>query len=58
MKHTVIELKNGQFEYRLIFDLGNKNKLPRKNLLTVVKLQNLVEKCCNVWKIYTTLQTF
>ena len=37
--------------YRLTFDLVNKNEVPGKNLLKVVKFQNLVEKCCNVWKI-------
>ena len=33
------------------FDLDNKNEIPGKNLLKVVNLQNLVEKCCNVCKI-------
>ena len=37
--------------YRLIFDLVNKNEIPEKNLLKVVKFQNLVEKCCTVSKI-------
>ena len=37
--------------YRLTFDLDNKNEIPGKNLLKVVKFQTLVEKCCNVWKI-------
>ena len=37
--------------YRLIFDVVNKNEIPEKNLLKVVKFQNLVEKCCNVSKI-------
>ncbi len=37
--------------YRLIFDLVNKNKIPGKNLLKLVKFQNSVEECCNVWKI-------
>ena len=30
--------------YRLIFVLVNKNKIPGKNFLKVVKFQNLVEK--------------
>ena len=40
--------------YRLISDEGKsrqKNEIPGKNILKVVKFQNLVEKCCNVWKI-------
>ena len=37
--------------YRLNFDLIKKNEIPGKNLLKVVKLQNFVKKCCNVWKI-------
>ncbi len=40
--------------YRLTFYLVNKNEIPGKNLLKVVKFQNLVEKCCNVWKISLT----
>ena len=35
--------------YRLIFDRVKKH-IPGKNLLKVVKFQNLVKKCCNVWK--------
>ena len=37
--------------YRRTFDLENENKIPGKNLLKVVKFQNLVEKYCNMWKI-------
>ena len=37
--------------YRLTFDLDNENEIPGKNILKVVKFQNLVEKCYNVWKI-------
>ena len=47
--------------YRQIFGVVKKNEIPEKNLLKVnskikiqneiVKFQNLVEKCCNVWKI-------
>ncbi len=37
--------------YRLTFDLDNENEIHEKNFLKVVKFQNLVEKCCNVWKI-------
>ena len=37
--------------YRLTFDLDNKDETPGKNLLKVVKFHNLVEKCCNVWKL-------
>ncbi len=44
-------LINVQFANKLIFCLVNKNQIPRKNLLKVVKFQNLLEKCCNVWKI-------
>ncbi len=44
--------------YGLIFDLDNKNKAPGKYLLKLVKFQNLVEKCCNVWKIYCSLKKF
>ncbi len=40
-------LPNGQFVLRLTFDLDNKNEIPGN----VVKFLNLVEKCCNVWKI-------
>jgi hypothetical protein len=36
---------------RRTFDLENENEIPGKNLLKVVKFQNLVEKYCNVWKI-------
>ncbi len=32
--------------YRLL-----KNEIPGNDLLKIVKFQNLVEKCCNVWKI-------
>ncbi len=35
--------------YRLIFELG-------KNVLKLVKFQNLVKKRCNVWKIIIALQ--
>ena len=37
--------------YRLTFDLDNEDEIPGKNLLKVVKFQNLFEKLCNVWKI-------
>ena len=37
--------------YGLTFDLDNKNEIPGKNLLKVMKFQNLVGNCCNVWKI-------
>ena len=37
--------------YRRTFDLDNKNEIPGKNLLKVVKFKNLVEKYCNMWKI-------
>ncbi len=37
--------------YRLIFAINSKNQIPGKNLLKIVKFQNLVKKCCNVWKI-------
>ena len=33
------------------FLIINKNEIRSKNLLKVVKLKNLVEKCCNVCKI-------
>ena len=37
---------------RLIFDLVNKNQIPRKKLLKVVKLiQKFGWKCSKVWKI-------
>ncbi len=39
-----------------LFDLVKK-QIPAKNLLKVVKFQNSVEKCCNVWKIYIALQS-
>ncbi len=38
--------------YRRTFDLNYKNEIPGKNFLKVVKFQNLVEKYCNVWKIW------
>ena len=37
--------------YRLTFYLVSKNEIPGMNLLKIVKFQNLVEKCCNVWKL-------
>ena len=37
--------------YRLTFDPDNKNEIPGKNLLKVVKFKNAVEKNYNVWKI-------
>ena len=37
--------------HSLNFSLDNKNEIPRKYLLKVVKFQNVVKKCCNVWKI-------
>ena len=37
--------------YRRTFDLHSKNEIPGKNLLKVVKFQNLVEQYCIVWKI-------
>jgi hypothetical protein len=40
--------------YRLTSYLVNKNEIPGMNLLKIVKFQNLVEKCCNVWKISLT----
>ncbi len=43
-------------QYRLTFDLDNKNEVPGENLLKEVKFQNSVEKCCNVWK--ASLQIF
>ena len=44
--------RNGQYlHYRLTFDLDIKNEIPGKNLSKVVKFQNLVEKCRNIWKI-------
>ncbi len=43
--------------FRLISFLVNKNNIPGKNLLEVVKFQNLVKKCCNVWE-NIALQSF
>ncbi len=42
------------FHYRLTFDLDNKDEISGKNLLRVVKSQNLVEKCCNCGKYSLT----
>ncbi len=45
---------------RLIFYLDKsrqKKQIPEKNLSKVVKSQNLVEKCCNVQKIYIALRS-
>ena len=42
----------GKSHYRQIFDLDKKKQISGKNLLKVVTFHNLVEKCCNVWKIY------
>ncbi len=41
----------GNLHYRRTFDLDNKNEIPGKNFLKVVKFQNLAEKYCDVWKI-------
>ncbi len=41
--HVVCE-RMDNLHYRLIFCLDNKNKIPGKNLLKVVRFQNLVEK--------------
>ncbi len=40
------EMEN--LHYRRTFDLDNKNEIPGKNVLKVVKFQNLFEKYCNV----------
>ncbi len=50
-KMAEIEYQMDNLHYRRTFDLDNKNEIPGKNLLKVVKFQNLVEKYCNVWKI-------
>ena len=50
---------NWTLHYRLTFDLDNKNEIPGKNLLKVVKFQNLVEEYCNVFDIaLQSLQIF
>ncbi len=51
-------LASGNLHYRRTFDLDNKNEISGKNLLKVVKFQNLVEKCCIVYNIepYQTYQ--
>jgi hypothetical protein len=36
---------------KLIFDLGKKKLIAIKNLLKLVKSQNLVAKCCKIRKI-------
>ena len=36
---------------REIYDLGDEKKVRLKNLVKFDKIQNLVAKCCNVWKI-------
>ena len=38
---------------RLIFDLDNKNEFSGRNLLKVVKFQNLIEKCCLMCEKYS-----
>ena len=53
--NLIYYLTSTQLHYRPTFDLDNKNKISWKNLSKVVKFQNLVEKCCNVWKIYIAL---
>ncbi len=40
----VVNNTKDNFHHRLIFVLVNKNEIPGKNLLKVVKFQNLVEK--------------
>ncbi len=42
--HSIVD----NLHYRLIFYLDDKNEIPGKKLLKVVKFQNLVKKCCNV----------
>jgi hypothetical protein len=41
----------GNSHYRLIFYLGKKKYIPGKSILKLVKLQNLVAKCCKMRKI-------
>ncbi len=38
---------------RLIFDLDNKDEIPGKNFLKVVKFQNLIKKCCLMCEKYS-----
>ena len=44
---AILALPMDNLHYRLIFYIHNKNEIPRKNLLKVVKYQHLVEKCLN-----------
>jgi hypothetical protein len=37
--------------YRLNFDVGKKNKIHRKSMVKLVKLQSLAVKCCKMRKI-------
>ena len=46
MIHYVMTVDS--LHYRLTFDLDNKNEIPGKNLLKVVKLKNLVECAENI----------
>jgi hypothetical protein len=46
---SLVEIDN--LHVRLIFYLGKQKQIPVKNLLKLVKLQNLVAKCCKIQKI-------
>ena len=51
VSYLATDMRMDDLHYRLIFDLGKSIDTPGKNLLKVVKSQNLVAKCCKIRNI-------